>query len=222
MRGKFIGVDMNKLRHPLLISLLVFLLLGTGACLISLGTDDKKPEGEQLRNATPEAKWEPIFFKMINERLVESGTAELRTTQMTGNDFEVRVWVGFGGKGEDGIILRHTSNQWSGLYLHGLSRSPRVATTVRHLAAPQSGWEAAWQKLTKAGLLTLPDAAAAGCSVKIFDGVSYVVEINKDQKYRTYLYDNPSHSKCSEAKQMLEIGRIIAEEFNLSEFKTGG
>jgi hypothetical protein len=48
------------------------------------------------------------------------------------------------------------------------------------------------------------------------------VEINTAQKYRTYLYDNPSHSKCSEAKQMLEIGGTIAEEFDLSEFKTGG
>ena len=56
----------------------------------------------------------------------------------------------------------------------------------------------------------------------VFDGVSYVVEINKDQQYRTYLYDNPAQAKCSEAKQMLEIAGIIAEEFDLSEFKTGG
>lgn len=51
--------------------------------------------------------------------------------------------------------------------------------------------------------------------------MSYVVEINKDQKYRTYLYDNPSEAKCSEAKQMLEIARIIAEEFDLSEDALG-
>lgn len=128
----------------------------------------------------------------------------------------------FGGKGDDGIILRHSSNQWSGLHLHGIYEGPRLVSTVSNLAAPRSGWEAAWQRLTKAGLLTLPDAPAVGCSPQIFDGVSYVVEINKDQKYRTYLYDNPSHSKCSEAKQMLEIGGIIAEAFDLSEFKTVG
>lgn len=218
---------MHKLRHPLLIGFLVLLLLGTGtaACFITHGPDDKKPEAQErepVTKATPDAKWEPIFFKMINERLAESGIAELRTVQMTGNDFEVRVWVGFGGKGEDGIILRHSSNQWSGLHLHGIAESPRVVTTVSNLAAPRSGWEAAWQKLTQAGLLTLPDALAIGCSTRIFDGVSYVVEINKDQKYRTYLYDNPGHAKCSEAKQMLEIAGIIAEEFDLSEIKAGG
>jgi hypothetical protein len=159
---------------------------------------------------------------MVNERLGESGIAELRTVQMTGNDFEVRVWVGFGGKGEDGIILRRSSDQWSGLHLHGISRGPHLISKISNLRAPGSGWEAAWQKLTQAGLLTLPDAPAVGCSPQIFDGVSYVVEINKDQTYRTYLYDNPSQSKCSEAKQMLEIAGIIAEEFHLSEFKTGG
>jgi hypothetical protein len=100
---------------------------------------------------------------------------------------------------------------------------------------------------------------------------NYVVEVSKDQKYRTYLYANPSHAKCSEAKggvlirlrvisvssaslrficfapwlpqrrrgrraaqrktfklghlqakRMLDIRGIIAEEFNLSEFKTCG
>ena len=220
---------MNKLGHKLLIVFLVFLLLGTGtaAWFINRRPDGNKPEENQLRKsqereplrkAASEARWEPIFFKMINERLAESGIAELRTVQMTGNDFEVRVWVGFGGKGEDGLILRHLSNQWSGLHLHGISEGPRLVSTVSNLVAPQSGWEAAWQKLTHVGLLTLPDAPAADCSPQIFDGVSYVVEINKDQKYRTYLYDNPSHSKCSEAKQMLEIGGIIAEEFDLSDF----
>ena len=232
MRGRFISIDMNKLRHKLLISFVAFLLLGTGtAWFITRKPDGKKPEGdhlqksqdpEPLRKAKSEARWKPIFFKMINERLAESGIDELRTVQMTGNDFEVRVWVGFGGKGEDGIILCHSSNQWSGLHLHGISEGPRLVSTVSNVAAPRSGWEAAWQKLTQAGLLTLPDAPAVGCSTQIFDGVSYVVEINKDQKYRTYLYDNPSQSKCSEAKQMLEIGGIIADEFDLSEFKSGG
>jgi hypothetical protein len=207
------------MRFPKLIGFLVCLLLGTStaACFLTHPPDAQKPE------VAPEARWEPIFFKMINERLAESGIAELRTTQMAGDDFEVRVWVGFGGGiGEDGIILRKSSGQWSGLYLHGISRGPRLVTTVSNLAAPKSGWEPAWQKLTHAGLLTLPDALAIGCNTQIFDGVSYVVEINKDQKYRTYLYDNPSQAKCSEGKQMLEIAGIIAAEFDLSEFKTGG
>ena len=143
------------LRNQLFVGFLVFLLLGTGtaACFTTRRPDGQKPEPSS--KVVSEARWEPIFFKMINERLAESGIAELRTSQMTGDDLEVRVWVGFGGGiGEDGIILRHSSGQWSGLYLHGISRGPRLATTVSNLAAPGSGWEVAWQKLTQAGLLT--------------------------------------------------------------------
>ena len=47
------------------------------------------------------------------------------------------------------------------------------------------------------------------------DGMSYVVEYNRDGSYRTYMYDNPDNAKCDEAKRMIKIGNMIAEEFNL-------
>ena len=50
--------------------------------------------------------------------------------------------------------------------------------------------------------------------------MSYVVEINTQATYRTYLYDNPSYAKCAEAKRMIKIGNIIAEEFDLPEMST--
>jgi hypothetical protein len=150
------------MRFPKLIGFLVCLLLGTStaACFLTHPPDAQKPERNQ-------ARWEPIFFKMINERLAESGIPELRTSQMAGSDFEVLVWVGFGGGiGEDGIILRHSSGQWSGRYVHGISRGPRVVTAVTNLPAPKSGWDAAWQKLTQAGLLTPPTHRPSAATLK--------------------------------------------------------
>jgi hypothetical protein len=47
------------------------------------------------------------------------------------------------------------------------------------------------------------------------------IKINKDRAYRSYLYDNPQHAPCREAKQILVVGDIIAEEFGLIEFKGG-
>jgi hypothetical protein len=47
------------------------------------------------------------------------------------------------------------------------------------------------------------------------------VEVNKDKAYRTYMYDHPNHAKCDEAKQMLKVGEIIAEEFGVGEFRLG-
>ena len=212
-----------------------FLILVLASTAIAVWVSCRHPDGngleadsvlqsqnrETLPRATPEARWEPIFFKAINEHTSQARIPELRTVLLTGDDFEVRVWVGFAINGEDGIILRRTSNKWSAVHLHGMSERPPFVRSVSNLETPRSGWEAAWQRLTQAGILTLPDALVAGCNTYMFDGANYVVEINKDKKYRTYLYDNPTHSKCSEAKQMLKIGEILAEEFNLREFKIG-
>jgi hypothetical protein len=54
-----------------------------------------------------------------------------------------------------------------------------------------------------------------GCRVGGRDGMSYVVEINSDRTYRTYMYDNPFYAKCDEAKRMMKIGEIVADEFGL-------
>jgi len=88
------------------------------------------------------------------------------------------------------------------------------------LQAPKSGWEMCWQRLEEAGILTLPDASAIGCSTMVIDGMSYVVEFNNKGTYRTYLYDNPSYAKCNEAKQMIKVGSVISEEFGVPEMGT--
>lgn len=168
-----------------------------------------------------EARWEPIFFKAIRDRISEVGVPDLRTVQPPDDDFEIRVWVGLGIQGEDGIFLKHSSNQWSAVHVHAMGERPPFVASLSDLNEPRSGWHVAWQKLTEAGILTLPDALAINCNTHMFDGKSYVVEINKDKAYRTYLYDNPRHAKCGEAKQILTMGEIIADEFGLREFKGG-
>lgn len=64
-----------------------------------------------------------------------------------------------------------------------------------------------------AGVLSLPDAGSIGCQVGGLDGISYVVETNMDKTYRTYMYDNPQFASCKEAKQIIEIVDILADEF---------
>jgi len=70
------------------------------------------------------------------------------------------------------------------------------------------------------GITTLPDAEAIGCSPSVLDGMSYVVELNNERTYRTYLYDNPSYAKCEQAKRMISIGNFIAAEFGVPEMAT--
>jgi hypothetical protein len=126
--------------------------------------------------------------------------------------------VGFGVFGKDGLVLRRSGDQWSEIHLNGMAEREPFPNTQETLATPKPGWESAWQSHENAGLLTLPDLTATPCNKIGVDGTSYVVEINKDNVYRTYMYNNPEFAKCSESKQMVKIGEIIAEEFGLKEF----
>jgi hypothetical protein len=174
------------------------------------------------RLVVPDAAWEPFLFRSIDERTAESGLPQLRTVLLHDDNLEVRVWVGFGQNGEDGLILRRSSGQWSALHLHGMFERYPPNKYQQILDAPKSGWQVAWQRLVEAGILILPDASAIRCSTNIKDGVSYVVEINTNKTYRTYMYDNPAHAKCEEAKRIIKLGEIISQEFGLEEFKVEG
>ena len=110
--------------------------------------------------------------------------------------------------------------QWSAIHLDGVTRNVATNESKRNLQSPKSGWDACWQQLQDAGILTLSDAAAIGCSAMVNDGMSYVVEYNRDGIYRTYLYDNPDYAKCNEAKRMINVGNIISEEFGVPEMAT--
>jgi hypothetical protein len=53
------------------------------------------------------------------------------------------------------------------------------------------------------------------------DGIGYAVEINQNGKYRIYFYSSPDKQKSEQAKQMMKIGEIIADEFGLHNFEIG-
>jgi len=94
-----------------------------------------------------------------------------------------------------------------------------MSAKVFALAPPESGWERAWGRLAGAGILTLPDAPAGRWDARGPDGVSFGAEVSRGSNYRAYRYANPDLAKCAEAGRMLEIGRVISEEFGLGEFE---
>jgi hypothetical protein len=212
---------MHKLTVRVAIALLMF-LIGVGATAAWLINRSPKQEPQVM---LPDARWVPILFestglasKSINERTKEANLASLRTVLLPDDDLEVRVWAGFGVVGVDGFILRRYSNQWSAIYLHGMAERPPFPNSTTALGAPKSGWEPTWQSLMGAGIVTLPDASALGCDTYLKDGTGYVVELNMNKTYRTYNYPDPNYAKCDEAKQMVKIIEIIADEFGLQNF----
>jgi len=163
-------------------------------------------------------KWEDIYFEEIIEREKISNLKKLKSKVLSEDDVEIRLWSGFGITLLRGFIFKRTSGEWSAINLGWEVSENRqgkrdVKPVDTELDAPKSGWNAAWQKLVDNGVLSLPDAEKINCKGGGIDGMSYIVEYKVKNTYRTYLYENPNHANCDEAKRMLEINKIIAEEF---------
>jgi hypothetical protein len=164
--------------------------------------------------------WEDSYF----EEIKEFNLKRLKSKALHGDDFEVRHWSGFGIILPRGFVLIRTSGEWSAVSLNWEFSENRqgkrdIKPINKKLDAPKSGWDAAWQKLADAGILILPDAEKINCISGVTDGMSYIVEYKLKNTYRTYMYDNPEHAECEEAKRMLKINKIIGEEFYKSEVK---
>ncbi len=162
----------------------------------------------------PDARWEPLFFEALEERSTKAGMSSLRRTVLPDHDLEVRFWYD---RLEviSGVIIQRSGEEWSATYLHQKYDHVPSSVQLENLGAPKSGWETAWKSLTSAGILTLPDGSTK-CKSEGLDGTSYVVETNVNRKYRTYRYGNPQFADCDEAKRMMQIESIIAEEFRRS------
>jgi hypothetical protein len=209
------------MRKPIIqLPILLTALLGVGMTFFFVKGPQKKRE---LRLVLPRSD---IFGSPgINDYyLAEAKLPGLRTVLLPDGDFEIRVWIGFGLNGQDCLILRYFSGQWSAVHLQGMAEAPPFPNSLISLPAPKSGWNKTWQKLIDAGILRLPDAAEVKCNPQLLDGIGYVVESNINMVYRTYWYrdpwyDNPPfYIRCNEARQMLLIGKIIGEEFGLEQF----
>lgn len=166
---------------------------------------------------------EIVKYSGLDEYARQNGLLVLRETILPENDLEIRIWVGFGLYGKDGLIIKRSSGNWAAVNLRWMLCHLDSRGTY-NLETPKSGWEAMWQKLVDAEILTLPDSSKLKYESGVLDGKSYVVETNSDYFYRTYHYGNPNYSELKEAKQMIKIGEIIADEFGLESYsmKTGG
>jgi hypothetical protein len=217
--------------RSVLFLLLVFLTACSEMSKETTATQQSPTPKRELKTDIPKDSWVKIYFEAIDEndsrgidKIAErNGLSKLRETILPENDLEIRIWVGFGKYGNDALIIKRNLGNWSAVSLkqmicHAENRGKT------NLQTPKSGWEATWQKLVEAGILTLPDSSKLKSRNYVIDGKSYVVETNSDYLYRTYEYSQPDDQKGIEATQIVKIGQIIVDEFGLESFslKTGG
>lgn len=201
------------MRALLILSLLLVSCSGRVAENNKNGSSSVPQDRKSFQVIVPHEMWERIYFEAIEERAKVARLPSLRLAALPEGDLEARIWIGFGLTGLRGYILRRSAGEWTGTYLRSIDPLPAGGDYQEALQEPKSGWGGCWQRLVNRGLLVLPDAVSIGCKGGAYDGVSYVVEINMDETYRTYLYDNPQFAGCVEAGQMIELVEILHDEF---------
>ena len=201
--------------------IILILTLAIASCN---GSVARKQKSESQAASSPPAvvdySWKSGVFPLINERIEIAGLQNLEALRLPPEDLEVRIWHGFGVIVPAGLILKRSDGNWTAIHLASVSKKTHQSGSERTMKEPKSGWQSCWNRLANVGLLMLPDATQLGKEPRDPDVLSYVVELNVGGEYRTYHYTYPEANEHSEAKQMIEIGDIVAEEFDLPQFRT--
>jgi hypothetical protein len=212
---------MRNLSIRFIAAILTFLI---GIAVTALWLVSRTPK-QEFSVSIPHERWVHIYFEMpglasrsINEITSEARLPNLRAAPLPGGDLEVRAWSGFGEDGKVyGVLLRRSAGLWSVIHLYEPGGGKRVQVFEDSQAVSKSDWDKAWRELEGAGILSLPDASEIQCRAGVFDGMSYIIEVNANHSYRTYMYDNPEYAKCVEAGQMIKIAAFIEDEFGWKE-----
>jgi hypothetical protein len=159
------------------------------------------------RIETFEDQLDQFIFKEVNEYNEWANWTPLRQMDMENDDLEIRFWMSLGG-GMDlqGLRLCRKNNEWTGFYLLNLN-------TPIHELKPKTNWAGFWEKVEAFGILVLPDTFKWPNNQFSNGGIIYVVEVNDETHYRTYMYGDPQNQDWPEAKKLLEIIKTFHDEF---------
>jgi hypothetical protein len=164
--------------------------------------------GEFARDI-PQDTWEPIFFQSINALTTKAGLKPLRAEPVPPDSIELRIWMGFGLSPLQGFAFRRDGSNWIGRVV---SDNLATKTVDSWQVTPRCGWDNFWHQLVALEVLTLPDSSTLPNEVMVMDGTSYVVEINHDNRYRTYMYGNPKVQQWPEAEKIIRIIDVLHKE----------
>ena len=165
--------------------------------------------------AVPERGVETNLSRETDRVAALAGLKNLNSSNLGKDDLEVRLWFGFGLFPLEGLIISRRQGEWSAIHLKADSHYQPKKVSRNALQPPKSGWEVCWRQLVNAGVLNLPD----GTDPPDPDAQGYVVQIRNGASYRSYHYVAPEYSEQPAAKNMLEIGDIVSNEFGLQRFK---
>ena len=177
-----------------------------------------KPEKAERQKINEKLQEE--LEEIIKDDSKKARLSDLKNLNLSNNDLEIRVWRDFGAAFSKSIfILKRSNEKWSAYLIKKADKESAKGESlnITKLNEPKSSWENVWQKFIAEEILTLPNGLEVGTE-PYPDNWSLTVESKVNGIYRAYNYAE-GFEEIREARQMAKIVAIIAEEFNLKDFK---
>ena len=163
----------------------------------------------------PKATWVKIYFKSIDEAATATNLPILRNIEIPPDDIEIRIWEGFGITPLLGYVIKRQGGKWSASYVEGMVDIDRQKVLFKiHKIKRKTNWGLLWQKLESSGFCNIADDSQIESKVMILDGVGWVVEIAKNEFYRTYLVNNPDARRSPGGDLFLKLIKPISKAFS--------
>ena len=186
--------------HALVATLL--LLVGTLGALGQVST----------QKLVPSASWVPIYFDSVDRLTRHLHLDPLRALKIHPGDLDVRIWQGFGIGGYRGYLIRRIGQKWSGLAITEETSGKRTFPKV----PGATDWAKTWDALERGGLAEIRDDSELVHCEMVQDGIGYVIEIAKENYYRTYLVNNPQSLRTQDGDRFLRLLPILHQAFGES------
>lgn len=167
----------------------------------------------------PNNDWVKHMLDETSKQAAKAGLADLKTIVLAGSDLEMRFWL-TSIDGYRGIIFKRSNSQWSATQLEYMDYRG-VLNPIQSYPDPDIGWDGFWEKLVSQGILEFPDGGCFQDYQPMFDGVTFIIEVNLQGTYRIYHYSNPrlqtadlgvrDPQAIEAAKRMYSIARLILD-----------
>lgn len=175
--------------------------------------------GDRAQSAAPPAEpWVTAALGQIDEAAALVPLPPLREGTPPAGDLEARLWwfEPWEGRRYSGHLnalrlVRH-DGKWrgTGLWSARAPDTPEVEREARVRGAQvRPGFAATWERIVSAGLLTLPDATRLHGERRVTRGVTFVVEVSCEGRYRAYHYSDPERQSWPEARSLREALSLV-------------